>query len=323
LTLKLFTTGGTIATVQTAGTAGTRAELAGAQLTDLIPHDEDIDVEDLAISPSWALTSADMLRIAMTARDAARSERWSGIVVTHGTSTLEYTAFLGELVNDSEIPIIFTGAMRIATDPNADGPRNLADAIRVAVDPHSHGHRSLVVFAGLVIPARRAWKMKRDEVDAFISVGGRAGWIRDGDIQMPDLPRVSPRFIGSLDDRVAFVKVYPGLAPEVLEAAVPHGWHGLVLEALPGAGGVPPIVHSCLRSIAERVLVVVSSRAPQGRVPSPPSGGTGEPLAGMNLMSAGDLTGEKAWLLLMACLGQSRTPDEARELFRLYASATG
>jgi L-asparaginase len=323
LTLKLITTGGTIATVEAATGGGTRAELAGAQVAGLVAHGEYVDVEDVSMSPSWALTPSDMVRIALTARDAARSRRWTGVVVTHGTSTLEYTAFLAELVNDSEVPIVFTGAMRIATAVNADGPGNLADAFFVAAHPLSRGHRSLVVFAGQIIPARSAWKMKRDQVDAFISVGRPAGWVRGRDLQMPEPPHTSAPFTGALDERVGLVKVYPGLPPLTLEAALPRDWHGLALEALPGAGGVPSNLHPTLRSIAERVPVVIASRAPAGRVPNPPTGGTGEPLARMNLLSAGDLTSEKAWLLLMACLGQSATADQARELFWHYASARG
>ena len=321
MTLKLITTGGTIATVAIETEGRTRAALAGADLAAFAGVEADIDVEDVALSPSWALSPADMLRVALIARGAARSGRWTGVVVTHGTSTLEYTAFLAELVNDSDIPIIFTGAMRNASAGDPDGPRNLADAIRVATATQSHGHRALVVFAGLVIPARSAWKMKRDQVDAFISVGGNPGSVGDHDLRLPDIPAATPAFAGVLDERVGLVKVYPGLLPQMLDAAVPHDWHGLVLEALPGAGGVPSNLHPTLSAIGDRVPVVVSSRAPVGRVPSPPTGGTGEPLAGMNLLSAGDLTSEKAWLLLMASLGQSRSVDEARDLFRRYASA--
>jgi L-asparaginase len=321
VTLKLITTGGTIATVRGAGSVGSRAALPGAEIANQVARDHDIDIEDVLMSPSWALTPGDMLRIALLARDAARSRRWTGVVVTHGTSTLEYTAFLTGLVNDSEIPIVFTGAMRIATAGDPDGPRNLADAIRVADDPRSRGHRSLVVLAGLVIGFRRAWKMKRADLDAFVSVGGPAGWVRGTEAEMPDLPHPLAPLAGEMDERVALLKVYPGLEPRLLDAAAPDGCQGLVLEALPGAGGVPPGLHPALRAIAERVPVVISSRAPEGRVPTPPTGGTGEPLEGMNLLSAGDLTSEKAWLLLMACLGESRTAGEARNLFRRHTSA--
>lgn len=320
MALKLITTGGTIATVGSGKDTRTRAALDGAQIVGLVDYEEDIDIEDVAMSPSWALTASDMMRVALIARDAARSGRWTGVIVTHGTSTLEYTAFLAELVNDSEVPIIFTGAMRIATAADADGPGNIADAILVAAHPHSRRHRSLVVFAGHVVAARAAWKLKRDQVDAFISVGASAGSVRGGNLRLPPAPHLTPAFTGELDLRVALVKVYPGLSPEVLEAALAHDPHGLALEALPGAGGVPPPLHETLRALAERVPVVIASRAPDGRVPTPPTGGTGEPLAGMNLLSAADLTSEKAWLLLMACLGQSESDAEARHLFRRYAS---
>ncbi|MGZ3382847.1 MAG: asparaginase domain-containing protein, partial [Isosphaeraceae bacterium] len=234
MALKLITTGGTIATLNIQGGARTRPALAGDQIAGLVDHKQDIDVEDVTLSPSWALTAADMMRVAQIAKEAASSGRWTGVIVTHGTSTLEYTAFLAELVNDSEVPIVFTGAMRIASAVDADGPRNLSDAILVAGHTLSRGHRSLVVFAGHVIAARGAWKLRRNQMDAFISVGRQAGSVDGSDLTMPEPPRSQPSFTGELDARVALVKVYPGLSPAFLEAAVAPDSRGLVLEALPG-----------------------------------------------------------------------------------------
>jgi L-asparaginase len=320
--VKLITTGGTIATVGSVEAGGTRAALRGAQVAELASDRAavDVDVEEVTLSSSWALTPSEMLRIALTARDVARSGRWVGVVVTHGTTTLEYTAFLVELINDSGVPIVFTGAMRTASVVAPDGPRNLADAVRVASDRRSRGHRCLVVFAGHVLTARSAWKMKRDELDAFISLDGHPGAVDGDEVRLPPRPTAAPLFDGVLEERVSLVKVYPGITSDILRVATTGTWRGAVLEALAGAGGVPQQVHGALREAAARMPVVVSSRAPVGRVPSPPTGGTGEPLAGMGLLSAGDLTSEKAWLLLMAALGQARTDDEARELFGSYAS---
>jgi len=320
--LKLITTGGTIATVADARSGGTRAALGGHEIADLISErvDADVEVEALALSPSWALTAGEMQHVATVARDAARSGRFRGVLVTHGTSTLEYTAFLADLMNDTDVPIVFTGAMRVATDADPDGPRNLADAIRVASDVRSRGHRALVVFAGLVINARNAWKLKRDQVDAFISLNEEPGEVSDVEVRMPALPAPRPVFKGILEERVTLIKVYPGITADQFAAATAADVRGTVLEAFAGAGGIPRHLHEALASAAGRIPVVISSRAPVGRVGVPPTGGTGEPLSPMNLISAGDLSSEKAWLLLMSALGQSANASEARALFEKYAS---
>jgi L-asparaginase len=321
--IKLITTGGTIATVTDLASGSTHAELDGPQVAQLASETvgADIEVEPLALSPSWGLSVTEMMRVATVARDAARSGRFTGIVVTHGTSTIEYTAFLAELVNDTDVPIVFTGAMRLATDAQPDGPHNLSDAFRVALDRSSRGYRALVVFAGLVINARNAWKLKRDLVDAFISVNVPSGLVAGGDLTMPPKPGPHPVFNVGLEQRVSLVKIYPGLTTDEFAVATASGRRGTVVEAFAGAGGVPYLLHSALESAAGRMPVVISSRAPVGRVGTPPTGGTGEPLAHMNLISANDLTSEKAWLLLMSALGQSENAIEARALFEAYAFA--
>ena len=321
MTVRLITTGGTIATTSDRKSRRTKAALDSGGIAGLLGYDAEIDVTELALSPSWALMPSDFVRIASAARDDARSGRYRGVVVTHGTSTLEYSAFMADLLNDSAVPIVFTGAMRYANDPDADGPQNLTDAVRIADDPGARGHRSLVVFAGSIIGARWAWKLKRDQSDAFISTDGEPGRIGET-VQMPQRAPAGPAFESRLDEAVALLKVHPGMDVRILEAALSSGIRGLVIEAMPGAGGVPPHMHQALRGAAARIPVVIASRAPAGRVPSPPTGGTGEPLAAMNLISSGDLTSEKAWLLLMCALGQTSSQPAARDLFESYAANT-
>ncbi len=322
MTLSLITTGGTIATVENAAHR-TSASLRSGQVAGLSDTalSSAVEVRELALSPSWALAPSELVRIATAARDDARSGRFEGVVVTHGTSTLEYSAFLAELFNDTDTPIVFTGAMRLANAAEPDGPRNLSDALRVAADPQSRGHRSLAVFAGQVIEARHAWKMKRDETDTFISTGGRPGTVSATEVRLPAPLHRRPVFSGEIDERVALAKVYPGMQAEILDAASGPNVRGLVIEAFAGAGGVPSHLHATLLDAARRMPVVIASRAPVGRVPSPPTGGTGEPLGRMGLISAGDLTSEKAWLLLMAALGQASSEHESKSLFEAYASA--
>jgi L-asparaginase/Glu-tRNA(Gln) amidotransferase subunit D len=119
---------------------------------------------------------------------------------------------------------------------------------------------------------------------------------------------------GNLDSRVGFVKVVPGMPMGLLEAAA-DGMRGLVLEALPGVGGVPPELHDVLAAVAQAMPAVVAPRSPFGNLAEAPSGGTGEPLAGLPLLSAGPLTAEQAWLLLMLVLGEEQDAESARRRF--------
>jgi len=318
----LLTTGGTIST--TVGLDGRSAPTLDADRLASIPSvgaGLTVESRELTREPSWRLTPADMARIAVAARDAARSlSAEGGVVVTHGTTTLEYTAFLTELVLDAEAPVVFTGAMRRADDRAPDGPRNLADAVAVAASPAARRLGALVVFAGRIIPASRAWKARRVDEVAFVDLGGELGSVaRDRVAIRGRVSRAAP-FSGRLDEEVALVKAVPGTDGRLVDAAV-EAAHGLVVEALPGVGGIPPAMVDAVARAAARMPVVVAPRAPFGRAPEVATGGTGEPLRALDLISAGSLSAEQSWVLLMTALGDSGGADEARRRFRSTVAA--
>jgi L-asparaginase len=317
--LWLLTTGGTISTTVDRTTGRSAPTLAADDLRKVVQREHPgIELRAGAIDarPSWALTPVDMVAIARRARDLARDPETRGVVLTHGTTTLEYTAFLTDAMLDSDTPVVLTGSMRKADHPDADGPGNLADAVAVASSDAARGKGALVVFAGRVIAAAHAWKSRRLDTDAFVDTAGDLGSVRDGVVRIaPRATRLGP-FTGEIEPRVGFVKVVPGMGPGMLEAGVAGECRGLVVEALPGVGGVPPELHQALGEIARRMLVVVAPRSPFGTVPETPSGGTGEPLAELPLLSPGPLTAEQAWLLLMLVLGEERDPDSARHRYR-------
>ena len=152
-----------------------------------------LDLEDLRIEartlinkPSAHLTLGDQLEICRAARDAAR--RGIGVVVTHGTDTLEETAMLCDVLHDAEAPIVFTGAIRPATAPGADGPANLVDAVSVAASDAAAGLGVLVVFGGEIHHARCVRKTDT-------TLAGRV-------LQPADRP-ARPRHRGPPDDLVA------------------------------------------------------------------------------------------------------------------------
>lgn len=319
--VRLLTTGGTIATTVDAG-GRSAPTLAGARLAERATV-SGVTVEAIEIGrhPSWSLDSQAMADIAVAARDAARDPAIAGVVVTHGTTTLEYTAFLADLFLDASSPVVLTGAMRRADDPDPDGPGNLRDAITVAASGGARDLGAVVVFAGRVISARHAWKAHRSDRDAFVDLAGDLGRVAGGDVAIDRaVGRLRP-FGGRLDSRVALVKAVPGQDGVFVRTAVAAGAHGLVIEALPGAGGIPPAMREEVGRAAEDLPVVLASRAPYGRLPDQPLGGTGEPLLGVPLLSGGGLTAEQAWLLLMAVLAEAADGAEARRRFLATVAA--
>src|SRR3954468_1392969 len=149
--VRILGAGGTISMTGASATP----ELDAEALVEALPGLEGRDgltARTLYNVPSAHLRLADQLSICREARDAAR--RGIGVVVTHGTDTLEETAMLCDIINDAEAPVVFTGAIRPASAPGADGPANLVDAVSVAASEGAAGHGVLVVFGGEIHHAR-------------------------------------------------------------------------------------------------------------------------------------------------------------------------
>lgn len=314
--IKLLTTGGTIATQIDVSSGRSRPSLDAAAVAGLLPEFDGLDVAELYRRPSWSFSIDDMASIANAIGDEAAVPGRRALVVTCGTSLLEYVSYLTDLFLDSDVPVVFTGAMRKADEPDGDGPGNLSRAIAVADSPASRGRGVLICFAHRVMSARGVWKKERDAEDAFIDLEGDVGTVSDREVAFVRSSSRGPGLRGSVEPLVEMVKVYPGATGALLDAVADRGARGVVIEGTPGAGGVPPTMLDALTRLARAdVAIVISSRAPFGRIPDPPTGGTGSPLAELPLISAGPLTTEKAWVLLSAVLGQTATTSEARSLF--------
>lgn len=302
--IQLLATGGTIATPQQGDAPRHSAAdlLAAAARGGPFPP---VEVEDLTRTPSWAMDLDTMIQVAQAARCATERDDIVGVVVTHGTTTLEYTAFLTDLVLGDTVPVVFTGAMRQVGDDDPDGPRNLRNALHLANHEQARGWGALVCMNGRIFTARDVRKHHGRRVDAFASTGqGPVGTV-EGDLIVLGAPPSErpPPLPPEATPGVVVIKAYPGSDGAQVEAAVAGGAAGLVIEGFPGVGGLPPGMFPSLRRATDHGLaVVLTSSAPEGRVPRPPTGGTGAPLSDLGLISAGDLRTEKAWALLSLAL---------------------
>ncbi len=318
--IRLLTTGGTIATTRD-DRGRTRPVIPASELEKAALGDDfRVQATELTRVPSWQLGITEMLEVAVAARDAADDQEVAGVVVTHGTTTLEYTAFLTDLIGGGQTPIIFTGAMRRADAPDPDGFDNLRDAVLAAGSAATRDLGVMVCFAGRLLAARTTWKRHRTDPDAFEDGAGEIGFVDADRVRVVRRPtRHAGRLAASVATGVALVKAYPGAGTAELDAVLAGGALGIVVEALPGAGGIPTAMIPTMKRAAEAGLpIVVASRSPVGRMPDQPTGGTGEPLRDIPLLSAGDLSAEKAWVLLSVALAQPAEPS-AGDVFRRLA----
>ena len=304
--VTILAAGGTIAmTGEPGGPAS--PELTGEALVAAVPSlggHADLQVRTVAIVPSAHLSAADALAIARAAVDEAAGGR--GVVVTHGTDTLEEVAFLTDLLYGGDAPIVFSGAMRPASADDADGPRNIADAVAAAGAEPTAGLGALVAFAGELHPARSARKSDSTALAAFSSpVGGPLGRVVSGEAVVERrVERRPPIPVAQLDGWVEVVVAALGSDGRLVELAVEAGVDGLVAVVL-GAGHTPPALFAALERAASRIPVVATVRPERGAILHDTYAFTGSEreLRDGRMIPAGALSPGAARIKLLACLG--------------------
>ncbi len=289
--LVVITTGGTIATE--AGADGSlRPARSGADLTAGF----DVEVVDLLSLDSSQLGPADWVAISAAAESAA--QRADGIVITHGTDTLEETALWLDLTYGGEVPVVLTGAARPADDPQPDGPGNLRDALTVASSPRSVGLGVLISFAGAVREPLGTTKTGGADVfggaDLLGTVTG-SGFTLCSERQRPYLGPVTSV------PRVDIVAAYPGADGTAVAAFAAAGARGLVLEAMGSGNAGEPIVAAVTRACAGGLPVAVTTRVPGGHAVA--SYGPGHDLVAAGAVMVPRRRASQARVLVMAALG--------------------
>lgn len=303
-------------------TGGAVPAVSGADLVAAVPglarltRDGGITVEEFANIPSERMRPAIWLRLAERLRDLV--DKVGGIVILHGTDTMEETAFYLDVTLPTDTPIVLTGAQRAASDPDPDGPGNILDAATVALHPRARGRGAMIVMHGEIHAARRATKADTEDVDAFDSTQPPdLGWVRDGRVQFTrgPTPRVCVPFPASAP-RVDIVPMYAGADDAALKAALARGAAGIVIEAV-GAGNVnEDLFRGILDALQAGIPVLISSRVLHGGVrPLYSYAGGGVSLVEAGAILAHDLGAPKARALLIAGLGAGLAGRELAALF--------
>jgi len=325
--VAVVTTGGTIDSVgadrlDLAAYLETGVRLAPGELLAGIAS-ELATIADVTGAPfrrlkAHAMTDADLADLADLVTGILAQGETDGVVVTHGTNTLEETAWLLHLAVATDAPIVITGAMRPASALSADGPLNLVNAVRVAASPAAAGLGVLVVMDDTILGARDVTKRNTLRVDAFASpLAGPIGRIDgDGRVVITSRPARGTTLRGAYArvdlralQRVDVVASYQGADGALIDAAVAAGARGIV-SAGTGAGYPTPQEDEALeRASAAGVLICQASRTSSGRVPPTPS------MVRRGWIPADDIVPWKARVLLRLALAAGERPDAIAERF--------
>jgi L-asparaginase len=301
-----------LALIQTGGTIASRVDAQGQlkpgnavdSLLEELPQLRGLELEVLQPFnlPSPHVTPQHMLELRNLVHNIAPSV--DGVVITHGTDTLEETAFYLHLTLNTDVPVVLTGSMRHAQEASWDGPGNVLAAAYVALEPRSRGRGALVVFAGDILDARTVTKTHTTTVEAF---GGYPGPIGRIDF-LNDSPVLT--YFARPEPRVAYNPIHAKAKVEVLYAYA--GWRGeglrealeradgVVIAAL-GTGNVPPGVVEVVAGSSKPV--VIATRTHTGPIlPIYGYEGGGQHLREAGAIAASFLNAHKARILLIVLL---------------------
>jgi L-asparaginase len=271
MAIRVVATGGTIASLADPETGAVRPAVGAEDLVRSVPGLDSfgpIAVDEVDRVNGWNVAPATMLEVARRATAALAEDGVDGVVVTHGTDTVEETAFLCDVTIASDKPVAFAAAMRSGNEIAADGPRNLLNAARVASDSVARGVGAVLVLNDEVHAARWARKQDSYRVSAFTSPGhGPIGSVTPTAARIPvgATRRFTTAVPAALDRAVPVVQTYTGMEEHLIEAVLDAtGAAGLVLEGT-GLGNVPGSAERGIRAARERGLpVAVATRVPTG-----------------------------------------------------------
>ena len=266
----IITTGGTIAMQHDSVTGAAVPAVSGADLVRAIPGLGsvcDLEVREFDNLPSPAITPDHMFRLAAMVRQYLAMDDVSGVVITHGTDSLEESAYFLDLSLEGHKPVCFTAAMRSGDELSPDGPRNILAAVRVAASRSARNMGSLVVMNEQIHAAREVTKTHAANVATFQSPWWGPLGVVDGDrviFRRAQLGRQT--FLPhSLCKKVDLIKLVTGSDAAYLDFAVSRGVDGIVVESF-GRGNVPPYVIPGIARALEKGIIVVNATRTGGRV---------------------------------------------------------
>lgn len=305
--------------IATGGTIAMRKDQWGKVVPAVTGHDLLESLPNLKKEANWEIVDFSnvascninlerMSELSQVINQSFQDPFLKGVIITHGTDTLEETAYFLDLTIKDNRPVVLTASQRDASESDSDGPRNLRNSMLIALDPQAKGRGVVIALNEEIHAARDVRKLHTSHVDAFSSGElGSLGSIDSQDVLWHRKPEPTIKF--DLPHRLAKViicKAYTGMSSRILECMVDSSVEGAVIEAF-GRGNLPPEVVPGIQGIADRgIPVVITSRCLFGRT-APAYGypGGGADLERQGAFFAADLSTEKVRIFLSIALGQS------------------
>jgi L-asparaginase len=325
--VTILATGGTIAGAAATGTqSGYTSGAVGIDaMIAAVPGIEKlakIKGEQIANVGSQDMSFDIMLKVAKRCNELLASKEVDGIVITHGTDTLEETAFFLNLTVKSDKPVVLVGSMRPSTAVSADGPLNLYNGVGVAADPNAKGRGVMVVMNDWIHAAHSLTKTSTTAVQTFLSpVRGLLGVASYGKNDFYGLPPWKHTTQSEFDvtnvtrlPRVDILYAYADMAPDLITASAANGARGIVIAGV-GNGNMNKVsVDAAAAVVKKGVVVVRSSRVATGSV------GRNVELDDdkLGFIASDELNPQKSRILLSLALLKQRTPAELQALFGAY-----
>lgn len=318
--VAVITAGGSIVIKRGPTIGGGVLPVKGEDLIAQLMHGGvELEFSEFSNVPGSHFMPAQGLELARQIEMILAEEAIAGVVVTHGSDTLEETAYLLDLTIAAEKPVVVTGATRSPASPGYDGLINLAGAIRVAASVEMRGLGTLVVFGGQIFAAAEVQKVHSQSIEAFAAPSaGPLGWIEAERVWLRHRP-AQRLYIACthLEERVDLIALGQGGDDRLLRHAIEDGVAGIVIEAF-GGGRVPPWwLPAIQEAIAQRTVVVIASRTGSGALYDDYGYvGAYHDLERLGALFAHHLSGPKARIKLMLALGAVRRPEDVRPWFQ-------
>lgn len=316
----IFAMGGTIACVYDSKSGGFKPALSGEELVSAVPELKElckIETVEVSSEPSARITPEKMLALSRLMDEKLKDENTAGAVVTHGTDTLEETAYFLNITLKTNKPVCVTGAMRSSSEISPDGSINILSSVRTVLEKESYGMGVYVVMNEFIHYAEEAVKTHSGNIASFTSnYYGPAGYV-DKDRVIIKNKRERGRIFNPLrvDYFVPVLKLYTGMDDDIFEYYLSKKIDGIVIEAF-GRGNMSDKLVPAVRKILDKNIPVVLTTRTFGRVLNLYSyeGGAGDTV-NYGIILGGELTSAKARLKLISALGSGLNLDEIRKIF--------
>ncbi|WP_223703492.1 asparaginase [Sutcliffiella deserti] len=277
-----------------------------------------IDGVELFNLPSPHITPKHMLELTNFIDQQVKNNTYDGVVVTHGTDTLEETAFFLDLTVQTKVPIVITGAMRSSNEIGSDGPYNLLSSVKVAASKEAQGKGVLVVLNDEIHTAKNVTKTHTSNIATFQSPQyGPIGIVTKRGASFHHSPVTDDKYtISSVSKNVMLLKAYAGMDSAIFYLFKQMEVDGVVIEAL-GQGNLPPTTLKGIKALTEsNIPVVLVSRCFNGIVQDIYGyEGGGRHLKQFGVIFSNGLNGQKARIKLMVVLETTNDIEKIQSLF--------